>query len=387
MQIYRRLPHTIYFFVKTIKTNRLSFATLPIKMPNAITIQEKAEIARYGLLISMDRWAPACWRSLNYIAFGNEVVASSAKFSRLMSALTPLIPCPMCREHLQQYLIDHPLKETHDAGEWLVELHNSVSKRTGAPSMSYTDVKTETHLTLTAHEVQASNDIWAFLFVVATLYVPEKQKTFLRIFLEEVAFMFPVGAVTKAMGGSTLLLDSPKALFGYVLSARNSWAASCGEEEDSLFDAVERSAMPQLYETLGITDPSDAARLRVLFDARTHNHRLARDRAYERIKALNVDVIAKVHSKVDIIADYLDDTTKKENDLLLNHSPNLNSSLQKCSTCDPQVVGDSTRFSGLSTSQIAGIAVGGTVALFLLALLIWYIVSDRQKIKKVVVKA
>ena len=338
------------------------------------TVQEKNEIASYSLYISMDRWAPTCWRTLNNIVFGKR--SKALHFSRLFDALAPLIPCPMCRDHLLKYLIDNPIGK--DVAEWLVEFHNTVSKRIGAPLMLLEDVKSATCATLTNDEISASDDLFTFLFALATLYVPSKQREFMKKFLEELVLLFPIDAAVMAMSNATVALESAQTLFFFILTARNS--ALEAREKYSLFDAVERSAPPPLYETLGINEHSDIARMQILFQNRIENHRIARDGVYDRIKRETVQ-----DSNI-----FRNEATKNivRKEVEKNENPDLKDNTKKAEF-HPTVGGEKTKRytsdftpdsveSSLS-AEIFGIVIGGSILVVLTVIIILIYYKRKQK--------
>jgi Erv1 / Alr family len=53
-----------------------------------------------------------------------------------VNSLPGILPCPDCREHLQENLKQLPF-DSKDPFRWSVNLHNAVNKRLGKPSMSY----------------------------------------------------------------------------------------------------------------------------------------------------------------------------------------------------------------------------------------------------------
>jgi hypothetical protein len=256
---------------------------------------EKAEIDSYALGISMERWAPACWRLLNALAFGAN--NNSDWFATLLTSLAPILPCPICRDHFRTYMNEIPPPSgTKIEGEasqrWLVTFHNSVSRRTGSVEMRFEDVREDIVQLLHAddgHALAVCDDLWTFLFAVGALYVEDSQTDSVRIFIEELCNMFPVKGAADALVEHPFSLETAGSLFASVLGARNLWAdtvrasGAVGPPAWTLYEAIERFAPPQLFVDLGATDSVEHEKLAALFRVRREGMRDARQRAHARI--------------------------------------------------------------------------------------------------------
>lgn len=53
-----------------------------------------------------------------------------------VDSLPGILPCPDCKEHLQENLKQLPF-DTKDPFQWSVKLHNAVNKRLGKPAVQY----------------------------------------------------------------------------------------------------------------------------------------------------------------------------------------------------------------------------------------------------------
>lgn len=103
-----------------------------------------------------EEWGPLVWRLLHTLAEkagkqaslltkGDEMRA----WPLFIKALPSVIPCPYCRDHLQEYLQAHPFQLPLDYTEWtsyiplyLYKLHESVNLTLGKPSFPLADLTT-----------------------------------------------------------------------------------------------------------------------------------------------------------------------------------------------------------------------------------------------------
>jgi hypothetical protein len=101
-----------------------------------------------------EEWGPLLWLILhtlaekagkqgNLITKGDEVRA----WPLFVKTLGPIIPCPYCRDHFQEYLQAHPFELPMDYTMWkfyvpmyFYMLHEAVNKRLGKPSFPATDL-------------------------------------------------------------------------------------------------------------------------------------------------------------------------------------------------------------------------------------------------------
>ena len=101
-----------------------------------------------------EEWGPLLWtllhilaekagRQENIITRGDE----SRAWPLFLKTLPSALPCPFCRDHLQDYLQKNPFSLPMDYNEWKVyipmyfyQVHESVNKRLGKPSFSFSDL-------------------------------------------------------------------------------------------------------------------------------------------------------------------------------------------------------------------------------------------------------
>lgn len=98
-----------------------------------------------------EEWGPLLWwmlhtlseksgKQLNPITMGDEQRA----WPLFLKTLVPIIPCPYCREHLQEYIVQNPFQPPSDYYEWntyirtyFYTLHESVNTRLAKPSYPF----------------------------------------------------------------------------------------------------------------------------------------------------------------------------------------------------------------------------------------------------------
>lgn len=97
-----------------------------------------------------DNWGPSLWQILHGLAEkgGKSIFPSfrddeKRNWILLIELLPKIIPCPMCREHAQEWILKHPIKPIKDLEQdelyvwltdWVYAFHESVNQRTGKPS-------------------------------------------------------------------------------------------------------------------------------------------------------------------------------------------------------------------------------------------------------------
>lgn len=249
-----------------------------------LTADEKAEISSYDIGVSIGRWGPACWGTLNALAFGAHCDVD--RFTAAAEALAHLLPCNMCREHFKAHLrtTPPPRESPEDAQRWLVAFHNAVSARSSVAQMSFAEVQAEQARTEPA---KACADLWGFLLAMAVVYADTEQRAHVRAFVDELVHIFPVRTAAEALRAHPPDLHSTSTLFGSVLTARNAWARDVQEEEWTLAEAVQHFAPPTMYTVLGVTDAGDRAVLDQMWTIRSAAVRNVYSRASDRMNANN----------------------------------------------------------------------------------------------------
>lgn len=98
-----------------------------------------------------EEWGPLLWKVLHIVAekAGRQTNAITRGDEQLawplfVKELTMIIPCPYCKDHLQEYIKQHPFDLPSDYFEWkqyiplyFYNLHESVNQRLGKPSFPF----------------------------------------------------------------------------------------------------------------------------------------------------------------------------------------------------------------------------------------------------------
>lgn len=85
---------------------------------------------------SIDTWGPSLWRFLHATSFSFQPTdVSRRQMLQFLRSLGPVLPCSKCREHYQVYidarLDERVVQDVNTLSRWVVDLHNSVNKKTG----------------------------------------------------------------------------------------------------------------------------------------------------------------------------------------------------------------------------------------------------------------
>lgn len=98
--------------------------------------------------VTIDSWGPALWRFLHAASFSYSTSPDWQQQSAMRQFLTSvgtILPCAICRKHYQEYitenLSDASVRSRETLIAWILELHNSVNRRTGKDEWSLERVK------------------------------------------------------------------------------------------------------------------------------------------------------------------------------------------------------------------------------------------------------
>ena len=97
-------------------------------------------------MLSKSQWGPRLWEFLHACSFAfpdTPTEEQTKAFEKLLEALRVLLPCPKCREHYNNFIIEKPAPATcgTDLQKWLVDFHNDVNQRLGKPTVPLETVK------------------------------------------------------------------------------------------------------------------------------------------------------------------------------------------------------------------------------------------------------
>ena len=84
-------------------------------------------------------WSQPAWLTLHLFSL-TQTVPQEDMYS-LFQSYSRSMPCPQCRQHMQQYLQTHPITSETNMFAYSVALHNDVNKRQGKPQVSVDDAK------------------------------------------------------------------------------------------------------------------------------------------------------------------------------------------------------------------------------------------------------
>lgn len=91
-------------------------------------------------------FGPPLWKAMHAIAF---TAPESPSFEQqkdyvdFFRSLGPVIPCPSCSKHYQEYIEKNPVEtESRESiAKWVYDLHDNVNQRSGKQSPSFEQVK------------------------------------------------------------------------------------------------------------------------------------------------------------------------------------------------------------------------------------------------------
>ena len=90
-------------------------------------------------------WGESAWLFLHTITLNypeNPTFLDKNNYDIFFKSLKNILPCPTCREHYEQNIINHPidLSSRESLIKWLIKIHNLVNEKNGKPILSYEDV-------------------------------------------------------------------------------------------------------------------------------------------------------------------------------------------------------------------------------------------------------
>jgi hypothetical protein len=95
--------------------------------------------------ITKKTWGNSVWYFIHFLAIRQADGTQRVYYKRMMHSLAFLLPCEMCREHLQSHLRDVPIDGFMSSNErlfeWTVILHNVVNRSLGKPVMGVVEAR------------------------------------------------------------------------------------------------------------------------------------------------------------------------------------------------------------------------------------------------------
>ena len=96
---------------------------------------------------SIDSWGPALWRFLHASSFAypdDPEPVRQIQMLEFLKSVGNVLPCKTCRDHYNEYVTTNLTEQVVVSKEplisWLVDLHNSVNRRTGKKEWSVGEV-------------------------------------------------------------------------------------------------------------------------------------------------------------------------------------------------------------------------------------------------------
>lgn len=93
-------------------------------------------------------FGPSLWKSLQSIAFTfpNDATEEQRKdYIDFFKSVGPVIPCPSCANHYQQYINENPIdaENTDSLARWVYDLHDKVNKKNNKTSPTFEEIKND----------------------------------------------------------------------------------------------------------------------------------------------------------------------------------------------------------------------------------------------------
>lgn len=92
-----------------------------------------------------DKFGPGLWFMLHLNAAHAKTDIQKRAFIEQVRTLGEFFPCENCKKHFAKYISEHPITDAQYLNQedglfrWTWEFHESVNKRLGKPSVSYTE--------------------------------------------------------------------------------------------------------------------------------------------------------------------------------------------------------------------------------------------------------
>ena len=246
--------------------------------------QLNEEMHRLSLGVALSRWSRAFWTSMNGVVFSESPGPVEAQ-ARLMVALAKVLPCGVCRAHMDVYLRDHnpaiDCKTNEDMGDWLFDFHNDVNKRTHGRQL----LRHELPETLPT-PVGFVRELWGMVLAVAFMYPGRTAEPQYFAFVTSLCDSLPdpardvYTAHLLAASGSEHMTNAADWV-RQLVNARNELVPEEVEPTLTYENAVGDFVEPRGYKSFGITDEDTVARLTFDFDVRMSKSRNVLKRIHE----------------------------------------------------------------------------------------------------------
>jgi hypothetical protein len=121
----------------------MSFFGLGVIRQEKTRIPDKMASSPYNIRMPPDVWGPIFWNAIHIVTLAypqNPTEADKIGARKFFESLQTVLPCPVCRQHYAQKLLDTPIEPAlQSRGElihWAWDIHNSVNVMLGKPTIT-----------------------------------------------------------------------------------------------------------------------------------------------------------------------------------------------------------------------------------------------------------
>ena len=125
-------------------------------------------------------WGPHGWKFIHYVALGypdEPTDADKRSYKKFYESLRDILPCQSCADHyrdtIHMYPVDGHLSSREELLRWSFDIHNTVNKRIGKPTLTYEKaIRLYTHKQFhNTHVLRKCMLVVAILFIIYLLVV------------------------------------------------------------------------------------------------------------------------------------------------------------------------------------------------------------------------
>ena len=121
------VPQKAIVAVRTLPPRRHKQILPPTRRNQIVRPPVVAPVAEDDGIIDPVIWGPSLWKVLHTMAVK---AAGDESWPAVLDALRAALPCPECSYHYNAWGKRFPVTRSIDIGEWLLNLHNDVNRRT-----------------------------------------------------------------------------------------------------------------------------------------------------------------------------------------------------------------------------------------------------------------
>lgn len=124
-------------------------------------------------------WGESGWDFLHYVTMGypeDPTENDKEKYRQYFHSLKYVLPCPKCRNNMQDHLEKSPLTDEVLAGrasliKWGIDLHNIVNYYTGKPMLTYAEAMTKLNDKVNRNSAGQNNIVYYIILIIAILVI------------------------------------------------------------------------------------------------------------------------------------------------------------------------------------------------------------------------